>query len=126
MNRGVPANEIHHYTNVSKEDTYSPLRLYGMKLGAELLVKHVKALNKTGILVDCDADGFTSSALLTNYLEKMFPYWSNSCLTHFFHSDKRHGLSDSVDAILESGVKLVIVPDAGGGDIEYVLKLKEQ
>lgn len=125
MNRGVPANEIHHYTNVSKEDTYSPLRLYGMKRGAELLVKHVKALNKTGILVDCDADGFTSSALLTNYLEKMFPYWSNSCLIHFFHSDKQHGLSDSVDAILESGVKLVIVPDAGGGDIEHVLKLRE-
>ena len=96
-----------------------------MKQGAELLVKHIKALNKTGILVDCDADGFTSSALLTNYLEKMFPYWSNSYLIHFFHSDKQHGLSDSVDTILESGVKLIIVPDAGGGDIEHVLKLRE-
>lgn len=124
MNRGVQPHQIKHYKNVTIKDTYSPELLEGIKEGAQLLVKHIKDLNKTIILIDCDADGFTSAALLTNYLETLAPYWSNSCLQHFFHSEKKHGLIDSVDYILQQNVKLVIVPDAGGGDVEYVTQLK--
>lgn len=125
INRGIKAHEIHHYTNVSNEDIYSPTLLGNIDKGVQLLIRHIKNLDKTGILVDCDADGFTSAALLTNYLEKRFPYWSNACMSHFFHAEKQHGLSDSVDAIIENNIKLIIVPDAGGGDAEYVSKLKE-
>lgn len=124
-NRGIPVNEIKHYQEVSIEDTHSPGLFEDIDEGLKMLVKHIQVLDKTGILVDCDADGFTSAALLTNYFESVFPYWSNVSLLHFFHSDKQHGLSDSIESILKSEVKLMIVPDAGGGDVNHVTKLKE-
>lgn len=124
-NRGIPVNEIKHYQEVSIEDTNSPSLFEDIDEGVKMLVKHIQTLDKTGILVDCDADGFTSAALLTNYFESVFPYWSNVSLLHFFHSDKQHGLSDSIESILKSEVKFMIVPDAGGGDVNHVTKLKE-
>lgn len=125
FNRGIPVAEINHYQEVSIEDTHSPGLFENINEGVKMLVKHIQALDKTGILIDCDADGFTSAALLTNYFELVFPYWSNVSLLHFFHSDKQHGLSDSIESILKSEVKFMIVPDAGGGDVNHVIKLKE-
>lgn len=124
-NRGIPVDEIEHYKNVSIEDTYSPTLLENIREGVCLLAKHIGQKNKVGILVDCDADGFTSSALLTNYLNFLYPSWVSNCVVHFFHQGKQHGLADSVSSIVQAGVKLIIVPDAGGGDSEYVEQLKE-
>ena len=122
-NRGIPVGEIAHYQNVSASDTHNAGLFENIGKGAQVLAKHVRAANQVGILVDCDADGFTSSALLTNYLSVLFPSWASKSIIHFFHEDKQHGLKDSVDAIIKSGVKLIIVPDAGGGDGEYTEKL---
>lgn len=125
-NRGIPLSEINHYKNVSIQDTHSPELFENIEAGVSLLVKHLKSSNKTGILVDCDTDGFTSAALLYNYLYFLFPNWASRNLIYFIHEDKQHGLSDSVDKIVESGVKLIIVPDAGGGDGKYAKDLKEK
>ena len=125
-NRGIPLSEINHYKNVSIRDTHSPELFENIEAGVSLLVKHLKSFNKTGILVDCDTDGFTSAALLYNYLYFLFPNWASRNLIYFIHEDKQHGLSDSVDKIVESGVKLIIVPDAGGGDGKYAKDLKEK
>lgn len=125
-NRGIPLSEINHYKNVSIQDTHSPELFENIEAGVSLLVKHLKSSNKTGILVDCDTDGFTSAALLYNYLYFLFPNWASRNLVYFIHEDKQHGLSDSVDKIVESGVKLIIVPDAGSGDGKYAKDLKEK
>ena len=125
-NRGISLSEINHYKNVSIQDTHSPELFENIEAGVSLLVKHLKSSNKTGILVDCDTDGFTSAALLYNYLYFLFPNWASRNLIYFIHEDKQHGLSDSVDKIVESGVKLIIVPDAGGGDGKYAKDLKEK
>lgn len=125
-NRGIPLSEINHYKNVSIKDTHSPELFENIEAGVSLLVKHLKSSNKTGILVDCDTDGFTSAALLYNYLYFLFPNWASRNLIYFIHEDKQHGLSDSVDKIVESGVKLIIVPDAGSGDGKYAKDLKEK
>lgn len=125
-NRGIPLSEINHYKNVSIKDTHSPELFENIEAGVSLLVKHLKSSNKTGILVDCDTDGFTSAALLYNYLYFLFPNWASRNLIYFIHEDKQHGLSDSVDKIVESGIKLIIVPDAGSGDGKYAKDLKEK
>ena len=125
-NRGISLSEINHYKNVSIQDTHSPELFENIEAGVSLLVKHLKSSNKTGILVDCDTDGFTSAALLYNYLYFLFPNWASRNLIYFIHEDKQHGLSDSVDKIVESGVKLIIVPDAGSGDGKYAKDLKEK
>lgn len=125
LNRGIPVSEINHYKNASIRDTHSPVLFENIREGASLLIQHIRKSNKVGILVDCDADGFTSSALLYNYLYKLFPFWTSKNLIYYIHQDKQHGLSDSVNKIIESKVQLVIVPDAGGGDGEYAQELKD-
>lgn len=125
-NRGIPVNEIEHYKNVSIEDTYNPELLINIKNGVALLTKHIRNSSKVGILVDCDADGFTSSAFLYNYLYFLFPSWAKEKLIYYFHEDKEHGLEDSVNKIINSKVNLVIVPDAGGGDGRYVVELNSK
>ena len=126
FNRGIPIHEINHYKNVSIEDTHQPGLFENMAKGAKLLTHHLVSSNKVGILVDCDADGFTSAALLYNYLYELFPFWASKNLIYFIHEDKQHGLSDSMDKIIQSEIKLIIVPDAGGGDGEYAKRLQEK
>lgn len=82
---------------------------------------------KVGLLVDCDVDGFTSAALLTNYIrQQMAPYGtfpnSKMELVHLFHEGKIHGLADTkVMRQIRDEVKpsLVIVPDASGTPEQY-------
>lgn len=69
-------------------------------------------------MVDCDADGYTSAALLINYLYKLFPTWVENNLTWYMHSSKQHGLSDCINKI-SNYYSLVICPDAASNDYEY-------
>lgn len=125
-NRGIPTTEIEHYKNVTYEDTHSPKLLDNIQEGIKMLIRHIQAHDKIGVLIDCDADGFTSSALLINYLSKLFPSWASRSICYYIHEDKQHGLSDSVEKIIASDVKLVIVPDAGGGDGKYARQLLDK
>lgn len=124
-NRGIPLTQINDYLNPRYENTLSPLLLGNIEEGAKLLIRHISLGNPVGILVDCDCDGFTSSALLINYLTELFPAWAKNRIVYYLHEDKTHGLSDSINKIIHSGVSLVIVPDAGGGDGIYAQQLKE-
>ena len=63
----------------------------------------------------CDADGFTSSAILWLYIKKIFP---EAKLEFTVHEHKQHGLDDKVDWITdEARWDLVMVPDAGSYDV---------
>jgi single-stranded-DNA-specific exonuclease len=44
--------------------------------GAKLLMKHIRANNKVFVQIDEDCDGYTSAALLINYLNKLFPHFT--------------------------------------------------
>lgn len=85
-----------------------------MELGAKILIKNIKEKKRTAILVDCDADGYTSSAVLTNYLYKLFPTFVESYITFVFHKDKDHGLKDCFEEIKD--YEFIIIPDAGSND----------
>lgn len=84
------------------------------------------------ILVDCDMDGFTSSAILANYLEMQRLYgeqgenqtWNGNIpeMKFLFHEGKTHGLSDTdIMKQLRDLIKpaLLIVPDASGTKEQY-------
>lgn len=90
-----------------------------------LLISHIKQGSKVGILIDPDCDGFSSTSLLFNYLDKLFPSWASKNLIYYIHENKQHGLSDMVECIIDSKVQLVIVPDAGGSDGIYAQQLKD-
>ncbi len=126
-NRGIAEDDILHYINLSDQDINSPLFLgeQNLKNGLKLLLNTISKDNNAIIVVDCDCDGYTSAALLINYLYKLFPNWVNNHLNWIMHENKQHGLSDCINKI-SNYYSLVICPDSSSNDYEYHEKLYRQ
>ena len=127
-NRGIKLSEIHHYLNTTDEDIANPL-LFGKENMEKATIAIANAVNNnlnTLVLVDCDCDGYTSAAILINYLYDLFPTFVTQHLKYYLHEDKTHGLSDCIDYIEKNDFKLIIIPDAASNDYEYHFQLKEE
>ena len=125
-NRGIPREEVYHYLNTTDDDISSPLELgeKSLNAAAQSIIQHIFSKDKTLVICDCDCDGFTSAALLINYLYDLFPTYVETGLKWFVHEDKQHGLEDVMDYINQKDFKLVICPDASSNDYEYHKQLK--
>lgn len=64
------------------------------------------------VQVDPDADGFTASALLLNYIHLAFPS-AISKISYSFHDDKGHGI---ILSQIPDGTTLVIAPDSSSNE----------
>ena len=117
--RGV--TDIDNFMHPSKTCELDPYNLKNVKEGAELLLKHLRKGNKLLFVVDCDADGFTSSSILWLYIKSIFP---DALLEFTVHTHKQHGLDDKIDWIEdECDCDLVVVPDAGSYDVKEHARL---
>ena len=97
-----------------------------IKEGAKMLIKHIHEGDKVLIQIDSDADGFTSSALLLNYLNCLFPAFVKNNISYRLHTGKQHGIPlEIIDDVISKGYKLVIAPDAASNDYEQHKILKE-
>lgn len=97
-----------------------------MRNGVSMLIKHINANDRTFVVVDADCDGYTSSAILLNYLNRLFPYWVQNQVEYFMHRGKQHGLGDvDISSLLSDGFKFVICPDSASNDYEQHQLLKE-
>lgn len=76
LNRGFKPQDIQHYLHTTEDDILDPLLIDNMRAGAEMLAKHIKANHKVLVQVDSDCDGYTSAAVLINYLNCVFPSWT--------------------------------------------------
>ena len=126
-NRGILHDEINHYLHTTDADINSPLA-FGQKIlqgAAAALLKGIKEDQSAIVIVDADCDGFTSAALLINYLHDIFPDWANQYLAYSLHDGKQHGLNDHIKELLPKSFGLVLIPDAGSNDIEECKKLKD-
>lgn len=128
-NRGIPRNEIQHWLNTTDADI-NDFRLLGednLKRAAQALIRAVSQNQKILVVVDADADGYCSSALLINYLYDHFPAWVQNNCKWFLHDGKQHGLSDvNPDEVAASGFAQVWCPDASSADYEYHLAFAEK
>ena len=88
-----------------------------------MLMKHIKNNDKIFIQVDSDCDGFTSSAILINYLNCLFPHFVQTNISYRLHEGKQHGVI--LDTVPE-GTKLVIIPDAGSNQFEEHAALRNR
>lgn len=127
INRGISVSELYHYTHTTDDDISEPELLGEDKLqwGAKMLIEAIQNNKKVLDIVDCDCDGYTSSALLMNYLHDLFPSWVENNLDYYMHTGKQHGLSDCIDGLLECPYSLVLLPDAGSNDVEYHRMLRD-
>lgn len=129
INRGIPRQEIQHWLNTTDDDI-NDFRLLGedkLKRAAQALIRAVSQDQKILVIVDADADGYCSSALLINYLYDHFPAWTRNNCKWFLHSGKQHGLSDvDPEQVAQNGFAQVWCPDASSADYEYHLAFAEK
>ena len=127
-NRNIPLEEVQHYLNTTDIDINKP-EAFGqncLKAAAMALIQTVSANDQALVIVDCDCDGFTSAALLINYLHDLFPVWVETKLKWWVHEGKQHGLNDCMDYINSHNFDLILILDAGSNDYEAHAALKSK
>ena len=89
-NRGI--QDIQHYLNTTDADILDPKLLANIQEAAKMLVKHISNQSNIFIIVDGDADGYTSASTLINYLYELFPTYVRAHLKYAMHPGKEHGI----------------------------------
>ena len=123
MNRGFNKNEIVHYLHTTDADLIDPQSIEHMQDGIDMLLKHIK--NNDDIYVQCDADvdGYTSSAILINYLHRLYPDFVKNHIFYKMHTKKAHGINME---FITDNIKLVVAPDASSEEFEIHKELHDK
>lgn len=118
-------DDIDAFLHPTKENELNPFLLDNMQAGIEMLYKNLSnPIKKIGLVVDPDMDGFTSSAIMYNYIKKICPLQE---IEYFLHSGKQHGLEDLVEYIsTRAELKMLILPDSSTNDIDFHKMLNEK
>lgn len=107
---GVEENQINDFLNPTKKVLNDPFLMKNMDKAVELVHKHIKQNHNIFIKVDCDADGFSSSSILIQFLQMINPRVS---ITYKISMDKQHGLyMKDLEEYTKDQFDLIIVPDA--------------
>ena len=122
-NRGIMPSEINHYLHTTDADILNPSLITNIDVGIKMLIKHIAQNDKVLIQIDSDCDGYTSAALLINYLNCLFPSFVQNNISYRIHTGKQHGII--VETVPED-VKLVIAPDSSSNDYFEHAELKKK
>lgn len=128
INRGLTPEEIQHYLHLSDADINEP-EVFGERLLYNAACALEDAISNTQIIcmvVDCDCDGYTSSAIMMNYIYDVDPLYATQHIHLFMHEGKQHGLSDCFEAICQRNPDLVIIPDAGSNDVTFLKQFEDK
>lgn len=122
--RGV--KDLDLFLNPNDELIQSPETLDNIEEGWKLLEDSLYNNQKILLIADCDVDGFTSAAILYQYLKTVYTETAPK-IDYFIHEHKQHGLSDVVDNpnFLSEEYGLIILPDAGTNDYLFIEELKQ-
>ena len=124
---GIKEKDVESYLRADISHIQSPWLYPDMDKAVDRLEKGIKEKERIGILIDCDHDGYSSAAIIYQFIRSQSPDHS---ITVYHHVGKEHGLSqnkdeDIVAQILESQVTLLLIPDAGTNDNKPCKILKE-
>ena len=120
--RGV--ENVQLFLNPDISCLQEPEALNNIEIGAELLHNVLMMKGNILLVVDSDCDGFTSAAIMYQYIRDIC---EEASITYLLHEGKQHGLEDHINAILNSGKNydLIILPDSSSNDIDYHEQLKD-
>lgn len=120
--RGVQDMDKFLYPSI--ENWIDETLLDNIEEGYQLYKSHLEKHSVIDLIVDCDVDGYTSSAifyLLTKCIDPTIE------IRYHIHTGKQHGLEDQIDELLNiPDVSFVVCPDSSSNDYEYHKSLKEQ
>jgi single-stranded-DNA-specific exonuclease len=110
--------EARRYLAPSLQDLHNPFLLKDMHKAAERVIKAIHNREKITVYGDYDADGITSVAVLTKFIQQVHP------LVDYYIPDRileGYGLNkNAVDKIKKGGSSLIITIDCGISDYEAV------
>lgn len=109
--RGV--DNIDDFLSPSEKNLQSWEDLDNIKLGVDLVKNTINDKKPYGILIDPDNDGFTSFAILYQYLKRLNP---EKEIEYFVHSAKQHGLEDTYQIFQDKDYSVVFLPDSSSND----------
>jgi len=110
-NRGI--DNVHEFLNISKANQLDYALLDNMQSAVDCFMQNIEFENNVHIVVDPDADGYCSAAMVYRYIKKLAP---SVRVTYSIHAGKKHGLTD--DIIISDDTHLIIIPDASSSDYE--------
>lgn len=124
--RGIDPYEKHRYLTPEKDEILDPSSIDRIHEGLVMLTKHIANGDRAFMIVDCDVDGVTSSALFLNYLNYYYPHWVQNKVDYILHEGKQHGIeSQFVKQIIEGQYKFVICIDSSSNDYEEHKALRD-
>ncbi len=117
--RGVEDPEI--LMKLDESFVHSGLLLENMNEGLDLFKKHIDKNSVIHIIIDCDLDGYSSASVLYRYIKKC---GFKNKITFSTNPGKEHGIK--LKELDKHEFDLLIVPDAGSGDIKECKNLKNR
>ena len=134
---GSEIKDILNFYNIKNVDAFlkptlddsvieNPLLFDNITEACDIILDGVKNKKHFALVIDCDADGFTSSSVMYRYLKQLDSEVDIKC---YFHEKKVHGLSDCYKQIGETDCDIVLCPDSASSDIqeaEYLYNLNKQ
>lgn len=121
VNRGIPYKDIRLYLNLNDSVIQDPYGLTNIELGARRLLQAMLRQEEIYVQVDSDCDGYTSAAVLINYLHRVLPSIVENKVRYGLHTKKHHGIA--VEDI-PSGCTLVVAPDSSSNEADIHRELK--
>ena len=119
---GITPEHVASFINIpTKVDLDDYTNLNGIKEAAE--AAHLALTNphcKIKVIVDSDADGYTSSTILIRFLKQYYP---TIPLNYYLHPGKEHGI---VLEAIDPDDTLIFIPDAGSNDYDLQEELVKQ
>lgn len=109
--RGV--DNVDEFLLPSEKNLQSWEDLDNIKLGVDLVKNTINDKKPYAILIDPDNDGFTSFAILYQYLKRLNP---EKEIEYFVHSAKQHGLEDTYQVFQDKDYSIVFLPDSSSND----------
>lgn len=112
--------EYEKFTNCPAiEDEISPYCLDEISKASSIFYKHIKNNSKIFLVVDSDADGYTSSAIIYQLISNL----SDCEIQVYMHEGKEHGVV--VNSVPED-IGLIIIPDAGSNQFDELQTLSQK
>jgi single-stranded-DNA-specific exonuclease len=125
-NRGIV--NVREFLNPNETHVEDEILYDNIELAANRLIDHIKTNSEITIIVDCDADGYTSASVMHQYINKLIEkYTSKSEIKYIIHNDKKHGLDKvTLKKVMDINPDLLIIPDASSNDYEEHKSLREK
>lgn len=116
---GIARENVNSFIGTPRPtDADDPFKLKNIREAADLAYQKCRMPDaKVFVQVDSDCDGYTSSAILIQYLRRRFP---ELVIEHRIHNGKEHGV---IPNTVPQGTTLVFIPDAGSNQHEEVAEL---